>query len=207
MPRIRRCLRSAGVGIRAAIDWCATTACTPRARRAAYRPVASRLVARDVPVCRRQPVAHDGQWGVAREPQANDREQRGLGGQVERGGRVGIGDGVVLEEDGAWGPALPREVVEEAAQRHPAVHLAVGDGRAEAPAPDEQALVDHLLDGAADRRARERKALCESHLVLEGVAGLEASVGDRGAQALGQAVVERDRRRPVDAHVHEPGLS
>ncbi len=99
-------------------------------------------------------------------------------GKVECRRGALVGHRLVLEKDRARYPPLALEVVEEAAQGHASMHLAVGDGRAEAAPPHEQALVDHLLDGPSHGGSRERKTLCESHFVLERVARLQAPVVD-----------------------------
>ena len=89
--------------------------------------------------------------------------------------------------------AVPLQVVEEARQLDLPVYLAVGHRGAEPPAADEHALVDELLDRPTHGRSRELESLGHGHLVLEGIARLQDAAGDRGAQLLGQLVVERDR--------------
>ena len=144
---------------------------------------------------------HDRQRLVAGRAHPHEREHLGPRLEVERRSGPLVGAHLELDDLGARLSPFGLEVVEERGQARLAVHLAVGDPRAEAAAAHEQALVDHLLDRAAHRRPGEGEAGRDGHLVFEGIARLEASVVDGGGQLLGELVVERHRRLAVDDHL------
>src|SRR6185503_15125741 len=75
------------------------------------------------------------------------------------------------------------------------------DGRPDAAAPDQQPLVDHLLDGPAHGRPGQPEPLAHGHLVLERVARLEPTVHHGRAELFCELVVQRDRRAAVDPQV------
>ena len=97
--------------------------------------------------------------------------------------------------------AVGLEVVEEGGEPRAAVDLAVGDRRPQPATADEEALVDHLLDGPTDGGPGETEPSGEGDLVLEGVAGLEPAVVDRGGQLLGELVVQGYRGLALDDDV------
>jgi hypothetical protein len=86
--------------------------------------------------------------------------------------------------------ALPREVLVQARQLDVAGDPAVHDLRADAAAAHEQALVDEVLDRAADGGPGEPEPVAERDLVLETCARGQRAVVDRRLQQVGDLVVE-----------------
>ena len=121
--------------------------------------VALEVLAADVGVGRRQPVAQDRERAVAVE---RSRTSLSSGVSTGRPRAVAATSSVVTSCVSTCGARVPRplapQVVVEARQLGPPVDLAPRDRGAETAAPEQQALADELLDRPAHRRPREARA-------------------------------------------------
>jgi hypothetical protein len=126
-----------------------------------------------------------------------------LSGRSSAGCGSGLLYSLELEDSRMRRSPSPLELVEQARQLEPPVNLSVRHGGADSPPADKEALVDHLLDRAPDRRPRKTQPLAHRQLVLEGVPGFQLTLADGAAELLRELVVERDRRTAVDPEVDE----
>jgi hypothetical protein len=83
------------------------------------------------------------------------------------------------------------QVVVQAGELDRALDLAVHHLGADAALAYEQALVDEVLDGLADRRPRQAELVGQQDLVVQPGAGHQVSAPDRLGDLLGHLEVER----------------
>ena len=147
----------------------------------------------------RQVVVHQGQRGAVGQPQPLDFEHRCPGGQREDRGELGAGLDLRRAQDrGRRVPVVRGQVVVQARQCHRAEDAGSHDHRAQAAAPDHQALLDQALHGLPDGGAAHAQPFGQVQLVIEPVPRFERPVFDRGLELLGDLEVQRNRAGPVE---------
>jgi len=115
--------------------------------------------------------------------------------------RSGVRSTDLNSQAGAGHLARLGEVVVQAGQPLVATELRSHDLRSDAALADQQTLLHQFLDGLPSRRPGQAESSCQRQLVLEPITRREGAGRDRILDRLGELVVERHRRIPLERDV------